>query len=67
MTIKYQDLKNRYLKDPEVRAEYDRLGPEFESYGGVPQEAVDSYKRGKKILNDLEAHGTFIVSNAPRR
>jgi transcriptional regulator with XRE-family HTH domain len=30
VTIPYEDLKARLLSDPEVRAEYDALAPEFE-------------------------------------
>jgi transcriptional regulator with XRE-family HTH domain len=30
MTIALKDIKARLLADPEVRAEYERLGPEFE-------------------------------------
>ena len=30
MTIRFEDFKARLLADPEVRAEYDALAPEFE-------------------------------------
>ena len=30
MTIPLKDLADEWLKDPEFKAEYDRLGPEFE-------------------------------------
>lgn len=30
MTIPYAELKNRLLADPEVKAEYETLAPEFE-------------------------------------
>jgi hypothetical protein len=30
MTIAFEDFKARLLADPEVRAEYDALAPEFE-------------------------------------
>jgi ribosome-binding protein aMBF1 (putative translation factor) len=30
MTISFEDFKARLLADPEVRAEYDALAPEFE-------------------------------------
>jgi ribosome-binding protein aMBF1 (putative translation factor) len=30
MTIPFDEIKRRALMDPEVKAEYDRIGPEFE-------------------------------------
>jgi predicted transcriptional regulator len=30
MTIPFKELADEWLKEPEVKAEYDRLGPEFE-------------------------------------
>ena len=30
MTIPFKELADEWLKDPEVKVEYDRLGPEFE-------------------------------------
>jgi ribosome-binding protein aMBF1 (putative translation factor) len=30
MTIPFDEIKRRALLDPEVKAEYDRIGPEFE-------------------------------------
>jgi predicted transcriptional regulator len=30
MTIPFKEIADEWLKDPEVKAEYDRLGPEFE-------------------------------------
>ncbi|UWZ84319.1 helix-turn-helix transcriptional regulator [Occallatibacter riparius] len=30
MTIPFENLAKEWLKDPEVKAEYDRLAPEFE-------------------------------------
>jgi ribosome-binding protein aMBF1 (putative translation factor) len=30
MTIPFKEIAAEWLKDPEVKAEYDRLGPEFE-------------------------------------
>ena len=34
MASEFDSLKRKMLKDPKARAEYERLGPEFEGYGG---------------------------------
>ena len=30
MTIPFKEISDEWMKDPEFKAEYDRLGPEFE-------------------------------------
>jgi hypothetical protein len=35
MTIQFENLKARLLANPEVKAEYDKLAPEFEIAAGL--------------------------------
>lgn len=32
MTIPFKEIADEWLKDPEVKREYDALAPEFEAY-----------------------------------
>jgi len=43
MTISFKDLKKEFLADPEVKAEYDRLGPQFE----LAEELIKARTRAK--------------------
>ncbi len=51
MTIAFEDFKARLLADPEVRAEYDALTPEFE----IASELVQARRRAGLSQAELAA------------
>ena len=59
--MKWNDLENRLLADPEVKAEFDRLEPEFELARSLIRQRLKKDLTQEELAQKVGTHATRIA------
>ena len=51
--VPYSDFKKRILKDPEIKAEYDRLGPRYEIIEAIIRKRLEKGMSQKQLAEKM--------------